>query len=110
MQFHEGMRLKNFIEKSHLEVKEIALKADIPRTTLYGMFEKKELLRSKVEIILAVLKVPVNKFYTLSNDLLEDDGGQDFLNENSQLRQIINLLKKQIEQNEEVIALLKKRK
>lgn len=107
MQFHQGSRLKYFIDKSHLEVKDIADKSGIPRTTLYGMFEKAELLRSKVEAVLKVIKVDTARFFNSKDPTID---GNDFENENAQLKEIITLLRKQNELQAETIELLKKRK
>ena len=110
MQFHQGSRLKNLIEKSRITQKEISEKAKIAASSLNDLFKKDEILPSRIEKILEVINVSSDQFYKVRSNNLNDDGGVDFLSENAQLRQIINLLKRQVDQQEEVITLLKKRK
>lgn len=113
MQFHQGSRLKNFVEKSYLSVKEIAEKSGIARSSLYDLYEKPEILPSKVGPILDVLNITQDRFYakklvpetsTLENDEI------GFGVENVQLKKMISLLQLQVEQQTTIIELLKKKK
>lgn len=110
MQFHHGQRLKNFIDKSPLSIDIIVQESGVAKSSLYDMVKKEELLYSKIKPVLDIIKVSQERFYKLSTgNQVNDDGGfgED---DNLQLHQIIKLLTKQVEQQAEMITILKKRK
>lgn len=63
MQLHQGMRLKKYVELSHLKVKDISEKSGVATSSLHDMYKKEELLWSKIEPILNVLGVSRADFY-----------------------------------------------
>lgn len=106
-QFHNGFRLKNKIEKSHLKLKIISEKSGIPLSSIYDMYKKPELLRSKIKPILDVIEVDIDQFYQTKQDApkqLEESGLKV---ENEALKREIALLKQNLEVKEEIIQLLK---
>ena len=106
---HHGEMLKRRIDRSSLTVKEILERSGVAKTSLYEMYEKPELLTSKILPILKVLKVhPEDFFRGKAESLVADDGVGNVTN--MQLSQIINLCKKQIELQEEMVALMKRKK
>jgi AcrR family transcriptional regulator len=102
MQFHQGSRLKHLIEKSGMTVAEVSRILDVARTSLYNLFEKKELLRSQSEPILKIIQVDPESFYGHKKEVGELESVTI-----EALKREIELLKEQLAAKDEIILLLK---
>jgi predicted transcriptional regulator len=108
MAFHQGSRLKKIIEKSDFNISQIVKKSGIANSSIYGMFEKEELVRSKILPILDVLKMTYEEFMgnATSTEL------EDLKKENDRLKtENIQLLKDKInllERIEDISKMTKK--
>lgn len=110
MQFHQGSKLKKIIDNSELTIAQIVEQSKVSKGTLYNFFEYEEITRKKIAPILEVLGVDINSFYlspSIANDAPAAYGYkamyESLLRENE-------LLKKQLADKEEIIALLKSKK
>jgi hypothetical protein len=109
-QFHQGMRLKKLIDNSHLLLTDIAEKTKMQRGSLYYMFDKEEILRSKILPILKVLEISPDDFYN-QNSLVEDPQAAFGIKaENEALKRENELLRAQVKQLNEIIDLMKRKK
>lgn len=113
--YHQGSRLKNLIEKSGKKTAKVAELSQVPRSSIYKMFEKPELLPGDIKPILEVIGITTEKFYavrTLSkigNSELHDDGGE-FYDIVKALRAENAALKDQVETMKKYISLLESKK
>lgn len=104
-QFHQGLRLQNKIQKSPLKLKVISEKSGVPVSSVYDLYKKPELLRSKIKPILDVLEIDADTFYGFKTD-----ESKDLLMEIERLKAEVLTLRRELELKEEIIQLLKKRK
>ena len=113
MSIHQGEVLKRLIDNQSMPNEEIARLSDIAISSLYNYYNMEEIPSKKLKMICTVLSVDYVKTFIQpkkgpSSAVLNDDGkptGDDL-----QMTQIIILLKQQIEQQSEILKLLKKRK
>lgn len=108
MQFHQGTRLKKFVELSHLKVKDISEKSGVAISSLHDLYKKPEVLWSRIEPILQVLNVTRDEFYKVSDPVAgrifnEDQapyGANEIISalqsENTALKEQIVTLKKMV--------------
>jgi hypothetical protein len=101
MQFHQGLRLKNFIENSKFKVKDISEKSGVALSSLYDLYKKNEILKSRLEPILNAIEVDLDTFYGVKSDLKESKSVTE------SLKREIELLKQQLQAKDEIIDLLK---
>lgn len=102
-QHHQGLRLKNLIEKSGKKTSQVALLSGVARSSIYKLFDKKELLTDEVKPILDVIEVSTISFYADRQSVFNPEAYEALKSENAALREQINTLK-------EMIELLKKKK
>jgi hypothetical protein len=113
MSIHQGEVLKRLIDNQSMPNEEVARLADIAISSLYNYYNMEEIPSKKLKMICTVLSVDYVKTFIQSKKspssvVMNDDGkstGDDL-----QMTQIIKLLKQQIEQQSEILKLLKKRK
>lgn len=63
MQFHQGQRLRNLIEKKKIEQKQISELTGIPKSSLTEILKREEIMLSKLQKILKVLDVTQEDFF-----------------------------------------------
>lgn len=110
MQEHHGLKLKERVKRSSLMISEIVERSGVPVSSLYDMYKRPELLRSKVAPILKVLKIHPDDFFRSGSNLTVNDDGDTPSDTNTQLSQLITLFKKQVALQEEMLSLMKKKK
>lgn len=106
-QYHQGSRLKKFVDKSEYTLKEISEKSDVPTSSIYDMFKKSELLPSKFLPLLKVMGVTMLEFEGKRSKGEEVDIIQKMTLEIESLKRENELLKQQIASKDEIIQLLK---
>ncbi len=96
MAFHQGLRLKKFIEKSDYKILDVVKKTGIANSSLFDIFKKEELSRSKILPILNLIGMTYEDFIgnATSTELADLKKENELLkNENIQLlKDKINLL------------------
>lgn len=105
MQVHQGLRLKKKVEISRFKVKQIVQKSGIAKSSLYDMYKKPELLRSKVEPVLNAINITADDFFA------SVEPASNVLNEPQEpygQRAIIEMLKQEIEALKQAIGVCKK--
>ena len=113
MSIHQGEVLKRLIDNQSLPNEEIAKLADIAISSLYNYYNMEEIPSKKLKMICTVLSVDYVKTFIQpkkgpASGVVNDEGKPGV--EDLQMTQIIKLLKQQIEQQSEILKLLKKRK
>jgi hypothetical protein len=114
MSIHQGEVLKRLIDNQSLPNEEVARLSDIAISSLYNYYNMEEIPSKKLKMICTVLSVDYVKTFVQpvkkgpSSAVLNDDGKST--GDELQMTQIIKLLKQQIEQQSEILKLLKKRK
>ena len=107
-QYHQGNRLKYFIEHSHLKLKEISEKSKIPLSSFYDLYKKDEILGSKLKAILDVLGVDEKIFFDRNYTEVADPVAPYGLDtEINTLKRENELLRLTVETQKELIAILK---
>ncbi|GEM_PF-2486650 len=121
-EIHIGSLLKKYVEDSDTNIQELAQNLEISRTHLYKIFRSEdvstamlkkfgnyynvpllELLTDNMEIIQAINSIIIN-----GNEKMKMRNADNSSNGNEQLMKEIELLKKIINDKEEIINLLKK--
>lgn len=112
MQFHQGLRLQNLIEKSSYSITKITTKTGIAKSSLYDIFKRDELLPSKIRPILDLLNVSFFDFYGFTTNgfvVNEDQIPYGLREQVALLKEQVESLKKQLADKEEIIELLKQK-
>src|SRR5436853_4300136 len=108
MFFHHGSRLKKLIDKSPMQVSEISKKSGVALSSLYDIYKKEELTRSKIGPILKVLNIEPEDFFNGKTSLEEPQPA--YYAEIEALKRENQLLREQVAQLKEIIELNKRRK
>lgn len=98
---HQGQKLKYVIEKSNYTVEQIATWAGMHRTTIYNLFARAEIPRSKLEKICRPIGVEIDIFYGVETD--PDQVIQDPTAEYRILQERVKSLEQMIEAKEVII-------
>lgn len=98
---HHGQKLKHVIEKSKYTVEQIATWAGMHRTTIYNLFARAEIPRSKLEKICRPIGVEIDIFYGVETD--PDQVIQDPTAEYRILQERVKSLEQMIEAKEVII-------
>jgi FtsZ-binding cell division protein ZapB len=88
MPFHQGSRIKNLIEKSQYKISDIIKKSGIAHSSIFDLFKKEEIVRSKLLPILDILKITYEEFMGTSTSTEIEDLKKEnatLKNENIQL-------------------------
>lgn len=108
-QYHQGLRLKKFIEKSGKKTVAVCKLAGVPKSSYYEMIKKKELLPSTIRPLLSVINISETEFYEIKKpypNMVAETGEhyneyeliQSLKRENSLLREQIIYLKELLKQ------------
>jgi transcriptional regulator with XRE-family HTH domain len=113
MPLHQGEILKRLVDNQSKPNEEVASLSGIAISSLYNYYNMEEIPSRKLRTICTVLNVDYVKTFINppkkeGTGILNDDG-KNVENE-MQMSQIIKLLKQQIEQQNEILKLLKKKK
>ena len=102
----QGFRLKKFIEQKQVPITEIVEKLGISRATIYNWFEQDELLLKKIQPVLDIIGVSAAEFMALP--LVEDPQAKYGLQALvDSLTRENEILKQQVQQLQDMVALLK---
>jgi len=113
MPLHQGEILKRLVDNQSKPNEEVASLSGIAISSLYNYYNMEEIPSRKLRTICTVLNVDYVKTFINppkkeGTAILNDDGKNT--GDELQMSQIIKLLKQQIEQQNEILKLLKKRK
>ncbi len=111
MQIHQGELLKEKVAQSKLKVHEIAAQAKLPTSSLYDLYKRIDVPRSKLQAICDVLHINIREFYLdlteNNNSLTSEDQAEYYTRAQVEmLRRECGFLKEQVKHLNTIIALL----
>src|SRR4051812_18467684 len=109
MQSHHGSKLKKLIEKSGMTFVRVSEKSEVPLSSMYDMFKKEELTRKKIETILNALEISPDDFF-IGNRGKEGEDLKVCMDKVQMLESQVEILRQTIEDKNQIIELLKKKK
>lgn len=113
MPLHQGEILKRLVDNQSKPNEEVAVLSGIAISSLYNYYNMEEIPSKKLKLICSVLGVDFVKTFiqppSKKDSAVLNDDGKNVENE-MQMSEIIKLLKQQIEQQTEILKLLKVKK
>ncbi len=111
MQINQGDLLRTKIAQSRMKVQDVAKQAKLPPSSLYDMYKRTDVPRSKLQAVCDVLGISIREFYMdmeTDPEQLTNEGQAEYFPtaQIEMLRRECGFLKEQVKHLNTIIALL----